>query len=73
MALAQPAVHPSSREDAQLVALKVPPHSVEAEQSLLGAILVNNDAMHHLNTSLTAEHFYAPVHQRIFAAAQSFL
>lgn len=48
------------------------PHSMEAEQSLLGAILVNNDAMHHIISGLYAEHFYAPVHQRIFAAIQSF-
>ncbi len=54
------------------ITFRQPPHSMEAEQSLLGAILVNNDAMHHLNTSLTGEHFYAPVHQRIFAAIQSF-
>ncbi len=49
-----------------------PPQNVEAEQALLGAILVNNDAMHHLGHNLRAEHFFAPVHQRIFAAVQSF-
>lgn len=54
------------------ITFRQPPHSMEAEQSLLGGILVNNDAMHHINTSLHAEHFYVPVHQRIFAAIQSF-
>ncbi len=49
-----------------------PPHNMEAEQSMLGAILVNNDAMHYINSSLKPEHFYVPVHQRIFAAIQSF-
>jgi replicative DNA helicase len=49
-----------------------PPHGMEAEQALLGAILVNNDAMHHIGSGLRAEHFYVPVHQRIFAAIQGF-
>jgi replicative DNA helicase len=47
-----------------------PPHNMEAEQALLGAILVNNEAMHNIVTSLRAEHFYVPVHQRIFASIQ---
>src|ERR1700761_7792760 len=49
-----------------------PPHGMEAEQALLGAILVNNDAMHHVGSDLRPEHFYVPVHQRIFSAIQSF-
>lgn len=48
-----------------------PPHNMEAEQAMLGAILVNNEAMHHIGDYLRAEHFYVPVHQRIFAAIQS--
>ncbi|HEU5046280.1 MAG TPA: replicative DNA helicase [Rickettsiales bacterium] len=48
-----------------------PPHNMEAEQALLGAILVNNEAMHHIGDYLRAEHFYVPVHQRIFTAIQS--
>jgi len=48
-----------------------PPHNMEAEQALLGAILVNNEAMHHISSSLRAEHFYVPVHQRIFAQIQN--
>lgn len=49
-----------------------PPSAMEAEQALLGAILVNNDAMHHIGSLIRPEHFYAPVHQRIFAAVQGF-
>jgi replicative DNA helicase len=49
-----------------------PPHNAEAEQALLGAILVNNEAMHHVGSSLRPTHFYVPVHQRIFASVQSF-
>ena len=49
-----------------------PPSSMEAEQALLGAILVNNDAMHRITSNLRPEHFYAPVHMRVFAAIQGF-
>jgi len=51
---------------------RTPPHNMEAEQALLGAVLVNNEAMHHIGGALRAEHFYAPVHGRIFGAIQSF-
>lgn len=47
------------------------PSNMDAEQALLGAILVNNEAMHHIGSFLRPEHFYVPVHQRIFAAIQS--
>ncbi len=49
-----------------------PPQNVEAEQLLLGAILVNNEAMYQVRDYLKPEHFYEPVHQRIFAAVQKF-
>ena len=48
------------------------PANIEAEQSLLGALLVNNDALQHLGDQLRAEHFYEPLHQRIFDAIQKF-
>jgi replicative DNA helicase len=43
MAAVQPVARPEA-VDSQLVALRVPPHSVEAEQSLLGALLLDNQA-----------------------------
>ena len=46
-----------------------PPHNLEAEQALLGAILVNNEAANRVSDFLRDEHFYVPVHQRIFSAA----
>jgi len=49
-----------------------PPQNMEVEQALLGAILVNNDAMHHIGTSLLPDHFSVAVHARVFAAIQSF-
>jgi replicative DNA helicase len=44
------------------------PHNVEAEQALLGAILINNEAYHRVGEYLRPEHFYEPVHSRIYAA-----
>ncbi|MEM9709839.1 MAG: replicative DNA helicase [Pseudomonadota bacterium] len=45
------------------------PHNVEAEQQLLGAILTNNDVYDRVATAVSAEHFYDPVHARIFEIA----
>ena len=45
---------------------RVQPHNIEAEQALLGAILVNNDAYHRVAEYLRPEHFFEPVHARIF-------
>ncbi|NJO36943.1 MAG: replicative DNA helicase, partial [Rhizobiales bacterium] len=44
------------------------PHNIEAEQALLGAILINNEAYHRVSDYLRAEHFYEPVHRRIYEA-----
>ncbi len=46
------------------------PHNIEAEQALLGAILINNEAYHRVSEYLRPEHFYEPVHRRIFEAIQ---
>ncbi len=45
------------------------PHSIEAEQQLLGAILTNNDIYDRVASVITAEHFYDPVHARIYDIA----
>ncbi len=45
------------------------PHSIEAEQAVLGALLVNNEVFDRLNSFLYAEHFYDPVHARIYETA----
>ncbi|MCT8973203.1 replicative DNA helicase [Microbaculum marinisediminis] len=42
------------------------PHNIEAEQALLGAILVNNEAFYRVSDFLAPEHFFESVHQRIF-------
>jgi replicative DNA helicase len=42
------------------------PHSIEAEQQLLGAILTNNEVYDRIAAIISAEHFFEPVHARIF-------
>ena len=42
------------------------PHSIEAEQQLLGAILTNNDIYDRVAAIIGPLHFYDPVHARIF-------
>jgi replicative DNA helicase len=52
--------------DPQLVALKLPPHSVEAEQSLLGALLLDNQAFDRVADLVSAADFYRDDHRRIW-------
>ena len=47
------------------------PHNIEAEQSVLGAILVNNDAFYRVLDFLEPKHFFEPIHQIIYETASS--
>ena len=47
------------------------PHSIEAEQQLLGAIMTNNELFERVAPIVGAEHFYDPVHARIFETASA--
>jgi replicative DNA helicase len=49
------------------------PHNIEAEQALLGAILVNNEAFYRVSDFLEPRHFFEPVHQRIYELAGSLI
>ena len=42
------------------------PHNIEAEQALLGAILINNDAFSRVSAFLKPEHFSEELHRRIY-------
>ena len=42
------------------------PQNIDAEQALLGALLVNNEIYDKINNILKTEHFYDPVHQKIY-------
>ena len=56
-----------SQQDDQ-ISYRSSPHNIDAERDLLGAILVNNEAASKVNGFLRAEHFYEPVHGRIYDA-----
>ncbi|GAA6200441.1 replicative DNA helicase [Aquicoccus sp. SU-CL01552] len=60
------AVNPATPEtqDAETM-----PHSIEAEQQLLGAILTNNDVYDRVASVIGSQHFYDPVHARIYEVA----
>ena len=59
--------------DAGTPAYRSAPHNIEAEQSLLGAILVNNDAFYRVSDFLEQKHFFEPLHQTIFETASSLI
>jgi replicative DNA helicase len=54
-------------------AFRAPPHNLEAEQALLGAILVNNEACDRVSSFLRAGHFYDSLHGRIYDAASKLI
>jgi replicative DNA helicase len=49
------------------------PHNIEAEQALLGAILVNNEAFYRVSDFLEPAHFFEPIHQKIYELASSLI
>jgi replicative DNA helicase len=50
-------------------AFRTPPHNIEVEQALLGAVLVNNEAFYRVSDFLNPEHFFEPIHQKIYELA----
>jgi hypothetical protein len=52
-------------------AFRMAPHNIEAEQALLGAILVNNEALYRVSDFLEPFHFFEPIHQQIYDHARS--
>ena len=49
------------------------PHNIEAEQALLGAILVNNEAFYRVSDFLNPEHFFEPIHQKIYQLSRDLI
>ncbi|MCP1675026.1 replicative DNA helicase [Natronocella acetinitrilica] len=56
----------SSPSAADIAALKVPPHSLEAEQAVLGGLMVDNDAWERIADRIREEDFYRHDHRLIF-------
>jgi replicative DNA helicase len=59
--------------DESLESLRKPPHNLQAEQALIGAVITNNDAINRVGEYLRPEHFYEPVHKRIYDAILKFV
>ena len=57
-----PSIPPETRT------LKVPPHSTEAEQSVLGALMLNNEAWFDVSDIVAPGDFYRPQHRIVFEA-----
>ena len=49
------------------------PNNIEAEQSVLGSILLQNEIFDEISTLITSVNFYDPLHQRIFAAIENLI
>lgn len=49
------------------------PANVQAEQMLLGAIMINNEVLNKVSEFLLPEHFYEPIHQKIYQSIQSII
>ncbi len=56
------------RQDDEVARLRIPPHSVEAEQSVLGGLLLDNSAWDRAGDLLSDSDFYRFEHRHIFAA-----
>jgi replicative DNA helicase len=63
-------VYPIS-SDSAVESLKAPPFSKEAEQSVLGGLMLNNEAWISIADLLAETDFYLPVHQTLFRAIKS--
>jgi len=49
------------------------PNNIEAEQSVIGSILVTNEIFDEINTIISSTNFYDPMHQKIFGAIESLI
>ena len=49
------------------------PNNIEAEQSIIGSILVNNEIFDEINTIISNVNFYDPMHQKIFSSIENLI
>ncbi len=66
-------VTPLPAAEPEKLAYRELPHNSEAEQLVLGMLLVSNEDYLKIGDYLTAEHFYDPVHAKIFTAIISYI
>ena len=49
------------------------PNNIEAEQSVIGSILLTNEIFDEVNTIISSKNFYDPMHQKIFSAIENLI
>ena len=49
------------------------PNNIEAEQSLIGSILLNNEMFDEISLIVSNKNFYDPMHQKIYAAIEKLI
>ena len=57
---------PKKKEDTVYSSYKVPPHNMDAEQAIVGGILINNDSLNQVVDILSGEDFYREAHALIY-------
>lgn len=62
---------PKNQIDSQIEQLKIPPHSIEAEQAVIGGLLLDNKAWDRIVDKITVEDFYRLDHRNIFQTIAS--
>lgn len=67
----QDIAQPKDSIDAEIASLKTPPHSIEAEQAVLGGVLINNEAWEKVTERLQKDDFYRKDHRTLFEAIAS--
>lgn len=68
-----PSLSSSAPYDRDLASLRVPPHSIEAESSVLGGLLLDNHAWDRVGDLLVEGDFYRHEHRLIFAAIAGYI
>lgn len=53
--------------------IKELPNNIEAEQSIIGSILLNNEIFDEINLLINSKNFYDPMHQKIFMAIEKLI
>ncbi len=66
-------LHLQTVSDEASIPFRQAPHNIEAEQALLGAILINNEAFDRVSSFLEPHHFFEPLHGRIYETAAKFI
>src|SRR5262245_36487917 len=68
-----PAEAAGAAASSEALPFRAAPHNLEAEQALLGAILVNNEAHDRVSSFLEPDHFYDPLHKQIYETASKLI